>query len=70
MAVSGALMLTAGIAAGNAFIAGITEEASLMPLIIPYMIPMGIFAYIAVIGAVMFIVQTLVTLARGANAVS
>ena len=70
VALSGALMLTAGIVAGNAFIAGITEEARLMPLIVPYMIPMGIFAYVAVIGAVMFVVQILVTLARGSKATS
>ena len=70
IAVSGALMLTAGIVGGNAFVAGITEEARLMATITPYLIPMGIFAYVAVIGAVMFVVQILVSLARGSKVTS
>ncbi|GAH23903.1 unnamed protein product, partial [marine sediment metagenome] len=46
------------------------EEARLMATITPYLIPMGIFAYVAVIGAVMFVVQILVSLARGSKVTS
>jgi len=65
-----AMMLTIGIIGGNAFIAGVTEEAQLMGIVMPYFIVMGSSAYLEGVAAVMFVVQILVTLARGAETAS
>jgi len=69
-AVGGAMMITAGIIGGNAFVAGITDMAKLMAMVTPYLILMGICAYIEGIAAIMFMVQILVSLTRGAKATS
>jgi len=60
-----AMMITIGIIGGNAFIAGITDMAQLMAIVMPYFIVMGFSAYFEGIAAVMFAVQVLVSLARG-----
>jgi len=65
-----AMMLAAGIIGGNAFVAGITEMPKLMAMLTPYLIIMGICAYLEGIAALMFVVQILVSLARGAKATS
>jgi cytochrome c oxidase cbb3-type subunit 1/cytochrome c oxidase cbb3-type subunit I/II len=69
-AVGNAMMITIGIVGGNAFIAGITQEAQLMAMVMPYFILMGICAYLEGIGAIMFVVQILVTLTRGSKTTS
>ncbi|MFC1937428.1 cbb3-type cytochrome c oxidase subunit I [Chloroflexota bacterium] len=67
MAVGGAMMLAAGIIGGNAFAAGTTDMAKLMAMLTPYLIIMGICAYLECIAALMFVVQILVSLSRGAK---
>ena len=69
-AVGGAMMIIAGIVGGNAIIAGITEMPKIMAIVMPYFITMSVSAYIEGIAAVMFVVQILVTLARGSKAAS
>ncbi|MBA7644180.1 hypothetical protein ES703_51917 [subsurface metagenome] len=63
------MMITIGIVGGNAFIAGVKMEA-LMTLVMPYFITMGICAYLEGIAALMFVVQILVSLARGSKVTS
>ena len=69
-AVCCAMMITAGIIGGNAFVAGITDMAKLMAIVKPYLIVMGFSAYFEGIAAVMFVVQILVSLSRGSKAAS
>ena len=66
-AVGGAMMITAGIIGGNAFVAGITDMAKLMAMLTPYLIIMSICAYFECVAALMFVVQILVSLARKAS---
>lgn len=68
-AVGCAMMITIGIVGGNAFITGVKMEA-LMALVMPYFITMGICAYLEGIAALMFVVQILVSLARGSKVTS
>ena len=65
--VGGALMIVAGIVGGSAFAAGV-KGAELDSIIVPYAKPAGIFCTISVIAGLMFIVQILVSLARGSKA--
>ncbi len=68
-AVNGVLTIIGGTIAGNAFAAGV-KGAQLSSIISAYMMPAGIFCTIAAIAGLMFVVQILVTLARGAKATS
>jgi cytochrome c oxidase cbb3-type subunit 1 len=68
-AAAGALMTIAGVVGGNAFAAGVTG-AQLEAIIMPYAMPGGLLCTICVIAALMFVVQILVSLARGSEAVS
>jgi len=61
-------MITIGIIGGNAFIAGITQMPKLMAIVMPYYIILGFSAYFEGLAGVMFVVQILVSLARGAKA--
>lgn len=65
--ISGALMIIAGIVGGNAFAAGVSG-AELGSIIAPYAMPAGILCTISVIAGLMFVVQILVSLARGSKA--
>ena len=65
--VGGALMIVAGIVGGSAFAAGV-KGAELGSIIALYAMPAGIFCTIAAIAGLMFIVQILVSLARGSKA--
>ncbi len=60
------LMITVGIIAGNAFIAG-TVGPQLEAIMIPYMIPIGILSIICGIVWVTFVVQILVSVGRKAS---
>jgi len=62
------MMITAGVIGGNAFIAGTTDMAKLMAIVMPYFIVMSFSAYLEGVAAVMFVVQILVSLARKAKA--
>ena len=66
-AAAGALMTIAGVVGGNAFAAGVTG-AKLEGIIMPYAMPGGLLCTICVIAGLMFVVQILVSLARGAKA--
>ena len=68
-AVNGVLTIIAGTIAGNAFAAGV-KGAQLGGIISAYMMPAGIFCTISAIAGLMFVVQILVTLARGSKATS
>jgi cytochrome c oxidase cbb3-type subunit 1 len=68
-AAAGALMTIAGVVGGNAFAAGVTG-AQLEAIIMPYAMPGGLLCTICVIAALMFVVQILVSLARGSKASS
>ena len=68
-AVAGALLTIAGVVGGNAFAAGVTG-AQLGNIIMPYAMPASLLCTISVIAGLMFVVQVLVTLARGAKAAS
>ncbi|MDP3879486.1 MAG: cbb3-type cytochrome c oxidase subunit I [Dehalococcoidales bacterium] len=57
------LMITVGIRAGNAFIAGVVGP-QLEALMTPYMMPIGILSIICGIVWLMFVVQILVTVGR------
>ena len=65
-AAAGALMTIAGVVGGNAFAAGVTGP-QLGAIITPYAMPGGILCTICVIAALMFVVQILVSLARGSK---
>ncbi|MFB0559152.1 MAG: cbb3-type cytochrome c oxidase subunit I [Dehalococcoidales bacterium] len=67
-AVGNAMLITAGIIGGNAFVAGITDVATLMAMVTPYLILMGICAYLEGVAGLMFVVHILVSLTRGARA--
>jgi cytochrome c oxidase cbb3-type subunit 1 len=60
------LMITVGIRAGNAFIAG-TVGLQLEALMTPYMMAIGILSIICGIVGLMFVVQVLVSVARKAS---
>lgn len=60
------LMLTVGIRAGNAFIAGIVGP-QLEALMAPYMMPIGILSIICAIVFLTFVVQILVSVGRKAS---
>ena len=68
-AAAGALMTIAGIVGGSAFAAGV-KGPQLTSIIMPYAMPGGILCTICVIAALMFVVQILVSLSRGAKASS
>ena len=68
-AAAGALMTIAGIVGGSAFAAGV-KGPQLTSIIMPYAMPGGIMCTICVIAALMFVVQILVSLSRGAKASS
>jgi len=68
-AVADALMIICGIVAGSAFAAGV-KGAELGSIIMPYMMPAGLLCTISVIAGLMFVVQILVSLARGSKATS
>ena len=57
------LMITVGIRAGNAFIAGVVGP-QLEALMAPYMIPIGILSIICAVVFLLFVVQILVSIAR------
>ena len=65
--VGGALMIVAGIVGGSAFAAGV-RGAELASIIVPYAMPARILCIISVIAGLMFVVQILVSLARGSKA--
>ncbi len=60
------LMITVGIVAGNAFIAG-TVGPQLEAIMTPYMIPIGILSIICGIVWLAFVIQILVTVGRKAR---
>ncbi|MBI4187093.1 MAG: cbb3-type cytochrome c oxidase subunit I [Chloroflexi bacterium] len=60
------LMITVGIVAGNAFIAGVVGP-QLEAIMTPYMIPIGILSIICALVWLTFVVQTLVSIARKAS---
>lgn len=60
------LMITVGIRAGNAFIAGV-EGPQLEALMTPYMISIGILSIVCGIVFLMFVAQILVSVARKAS---
>ena len=62
-------MTIAGVVGGSAFAAGV-KGAQLTSIIMPYAMPAGILCTICVIAALMFVVQILVSLTRGAKAAS
>lgn len=66
LVVNSVLMLTMGIVAGNAFVAGVTGPA-LGAIVGTYMMPIGIISIICAIVALMFVVQILVTVSRRAS---
>ena len=68
-AAAGALMTIAGVVGGSAFAAGV-QGAQLKGIIMPYAMPAGLLCTIMVIAALMFVVQILVSLSRGAKAAS
>ena len=68
-AVADALMIVAGVVGGNAFAAGVTG-AQLESIITLYAMPAGILCTITVIAGLIFVVQILVSLTRGAKAAS
>ena len=67
VAVGSALMTIAGVVGGNAFAAGVTGS-QLEDIIMPYAMPAGLLCTISVIAGLMFVVQILVSLTRGAKA--
>jgi cytochrome c oxidase cbb3-type subunit 1 len=67
--VASVLMIIGGSVAGNAFFAGV-KEAQFEGIIMPYAMPAGILCAIAGIGALMFVVQVLVSLSQGTKAAS
>ena len=68
-AAAGALMTIAGIVGGSALAAGVTGP-QLEGIIMPYAMPAGLLCTISVIPGLMFVVQILVSLSRGAKASS
>ncbi len=60
------LMITVGIVAGNAFVAG-TVGPQLEAIMTPYMIPIGILSIICGIVWLLFVVQILVSVSRRAS---
>ncbi len=64
--INAVLMITVGIVAGNAFIAG-TVGPQLEAIMIPYMIPIGILSIICGIVFLTFVVQILVSVGRKAR---
>jgi cbb3-type cytochrome oxidase subunit 1 len=67
--VGSVLYMIAGVTGGNAFAAGVTGQ-QLQSIVSSYATPAGIFCTISVIAGLMFIVQILVSLARGSKAIS
>ena len=65
-AISSALMIIAGVVGGNAFATGVSG-AQLGAVIAPYAMPAGVLCTVSAIAGLMFIVQILVSLARGAK---
>lgn len=61
--VASVLLIIGGSVAGSAFFAGV-KEAQLQGIIMPYAMPAGILCTIAGIGALMFVVQILVSLSQ------
>lgn len=66
LAAMAALMITVGIVAGNAFIAGIVGP-QLEAIMVPYMISIGILSIICGIVMLTFVVQILVSIGRKAS---
>ncbi len=66
LAIMAALMITVGIVAGNAFIAGVVGP-QLEAIMIPYMMPIGILSIICGIVMLTFVVQILVSIGRKAS---
>ncbi len=66
LTIQAVLMITVGIVAGNAFIAG-TVGPQLEAIMIPYMIPIGILSIICGIVWLAFVIQILVTVGRKAR---
>ena len=64
--INAVLMITVGIRAGNAFIAGVVGP-QLEALMTPYMIPIGILSIICGIVWLTFVVQILVSVSRKAS---
>ncbi len=64
--INSVLMITVGIVAGNAFIAG-TVGPQLEAIMTPYMIPIGILSIICGIIFLAFVIQILVTVGRKAR---
>lgn len=57
-------MIIGGLVGGNAFAAGV-RGAELNSIIVPYAMPGGLLCTISAIAGLMFVVQVLVSLARG-----
>ncbi len=64
--INAVLMITVGIVAGNAFIAGVVGP-QLEAIMAPYMMPIGILSIICGIVWLAFVVQILVSIARKAS---
>ena len=64
--INAVLMITVGIVAGNAFIAG-TVGPQLEAIMIPYMMPIGILSIICGLVWLTFVVQILVSVGRKAS---
>ena len=64
--INAVLMITVGIRAGNAFIAGVVGP-QLEALMAPYMLPIGILSIICAIVFLIFVVQILVSIGRKAS---
>lgn len=64
--INAALMLTVGIVAGKAFIAGVVGP-QLEAIMTPYMVPIGILSIICGIVWLIFVAQILVSIARKAS---
>ncbi len=64
--INSVLMITVGIVAGNAFIAGV-KGPQLGAIMGPYMMPIGILSIICGIVWLVFVVQTLVSVGRKAS---
>ncbi|MBI2830886.1 MAG: cbb3-type cytochrome c oxidase subunit I [Chloroflexi bacterium] len=66
LVINSILMISVGIVAGNAFIAGV-KGPQLGAIMEPFMIPIGILSIICAIVLVMFVVQILASIGRKAS---
>ena len=66
LTIQAVLMITVGIVAGNAFIAG-TVGPQVEAIMTPYMIPIGILSIICGIVWLAFVIQILATVGRKAR---